>query len=213
MSRSAFLLGGSSVIVAVALAGAASVSRAATLETSLPAWEAAAITYSETTSFGVPDGTSISGFTTTDGVSVSVNEDVTSIGDGWETWCCGYTGQVLADYSSTSVSYTLNTPVTAFGFFAEPDPFEILAITLDLSDGGTVTQDVNGLGGASFFGWVGGGVTGFTVSSSADFAVGDFYSSIAVPEPSTWAMMLLGFAGLGFAGYRQRRKLAGAVSV
>ena len=27
-----------------------------------------------------------------------------------------------------------------------------------------------------------------------------------VPEPSTWAMMLLGFAGLGFAGYRQMRK-------
>ena len=26
----------------------------------------------------------------------------------------------------------------------------------------------------------------------------------AVPEPSTWAMMLLGFAGLGFAGYRRR---------
>jgi PEP-CTERM motif len=30
-----------------------------------------------------------------------------------------------------------------------------------------------------------------------DFALGG-----AVPEPSTWAMMLLGFAGLGFAGYR-----------
>ena len=27
-----------------------------------------------------------------------------------------------------------------------------------------------------------------------------------VPEPSTWAMMLLGFAGLGFAGYRHGRK-------
>jgi hypothetical protein len=27
-----------------------------------------------------------------------------------------------------------------------------------------------------------------------------------VPEPSTWAMMLLGFAGLGFAGYRRSRK-------
>jgi hypothetical protein len=26
----------------------------------------------------------------------------------------------------------------------------------------------------------------------------------AVPEPSTWAMMLLGFAGLGFAAYRQK---------
>src|SRR5580704_6800805 len=28
----------------------------------------------------------------------------------------------------------------------------------------------------------------------------------AVPEPATWAMMLLGFAGLGFAGYRKSRE-------
>jgi len=28
----------------------------------------------------------------------------------------------------------------------------------------------------------------------------------AVPEPSTWAMMLLGFVGLGFLGYRQNTK-------
>jgi hypothetical protein len=27
-----------------------------------------------------------------------------------------------------------------------------------------------------------------------------------VPEPSTWAMMLLGFAGLGFMGYRASAK-------
>jgi hypothetical protein len=30
----------------------------------------------------------------------------------------------------------------------------------------------------------------------------------AVPEPSTWAMMLLGFAGVGFAGYRSTRTRA-----
>jgi hypothetical protein len=30
----------------------------------------------------------------------------------------------------------------------------------------------------------------------------------AVPEPSTWAMMLLGFAGLGYAGYRKARPAA-----
>jgi hypothetical protein len=35
-----------------------------------------------------------------------------------------------------------------------------------------------------------------------EFAVGG-----AVPEPSTWAMMLLGFAGLGFAGYRAKGRL------
>ena len=34
-----------------------------------------------------------------------------------------------------------------------------------------------------------------------DFAVGG-----AVPEPSTWAMMLIGFAGLGYAGYRRARE-------
>ena len=33
-------------------------------------------------------------------------------------------------------------------------------------------------------------------------------SMTAVPEPSTWAMMLLGFAGLGIAGYRVRRNSA-----
>jgi phospholipase/lecithinase/hemolysin len=29
--------------------------------------------------------------------------------------------------------------------------------------------------------------------------------ALVAPEPSTWAMMLLGFAGLGFAGWRARR--------
>ena len=39
-----------------------------------------------------------------------------------------------------------------------------------------------------------------------DFAIGG-----AVPEPSTWAMMLVGFAGLGFAG--SRRSLKGKAKV
>jgi hypothetical protein len=30
----------------------------------------------------------------------------------------------------------------------------------------------------------------------------------AVPEPSTWAMMLLGFCGLGFVAYRRKNKMA-----
>lgn len=38
----------------------------------------------------------------------------------------------------------------------------------------------------------------------------DFRSGSPAPEPSTWAMMLLGFAGLGFAGYRASRKTIAA---
>jgi hypothetical protein len=33
-----------------------------------------------------------------------------------------------------------------------------------------------------------------------------------VPEPSTWTMMLIGFAGVGFAGYRKARSARTALS-
>jgi len=32
------------------------------------------------------------------------------------------------------------------------------------------------------------------------------FAATAVPELSTWAMVLVGFAGLSFAGYRRTRK-------
>ena len=35
-------------------------------------------------------------------------------------------------------------------------------------------------------------------------------ATLAIPETPTWAMMLLGFAGLGYAGYRTSRKASGA---
>jgi hypothetical protein len=35
------------------------------------------------------------------------------------------------------------------------------------------------------------------------FGVGTFAVS-AVPEPSTWAMMILSFTGLGFMAYRKK---------
>jgi hypothetical protein len=43
-----------------------------------------------------------------------------------------------------------------------------------------------------------------TEAKSVDFIV-DNIAVVAVPEPSTWAMMILGFAGVGFITYRRRR--------
>ena len=43
---------------------------------------------------------------------------------------------------------------------------------------------------------------------SPPFALLDSVSLTAVPEPSTWAMMALGFAGLGFVAHRRRAKLS-----
>ena len=49
------------------------------------------------------------------------------------------------------------------------------------------------------------GSCGETESGAPPFALIDSVALNAVPEPSTWAMMLLGFAGLGYAGFRRRR--------
>jgi hypothetical protein len=69
----------------------------------------------------------------------------------------------------------------------------------------------------------GGTVAGAEAALEAGLLAGETYINIhtmafpggeirgflaAVPEPSTWAMMLIGFAGLGFAFRRSRRKMS-----
>jgi Protein of unknown function (DUF642)/PEP-CTERM motif len=49
------------------------------------------------------------------------------------------------------------------------------------------------------------GSTGFSYIGVDNVSVVET-SPGGVPEPSTWAMMLVGFAGLGYAGYRRARK-------
>jgi hypothetical protein len=46
--------------------------------------------------------------------------------------------------------------------------------------------------------------TGYTPLGGGD----GYFTASFVPEPSTWVMMLLGFVGLGFAGYRSHRGMA-----
>jgi hypothetical protein len=59
------------------------------------------------------------------------------------------------------------------------------------------------------FGYVLNSVTSPSGAASTNYSYEVAYSitvaTVAAPEPSTWTMMGLGFAGLGFAGYRARR--------
>jgi Na+-transporting NADH:ubiquinone oxidoreductase subunit NqrB len=48
------------------------------------------------------------------------------------------------------------------------------------------------------------------IVSSGTFSIGSPTVVTAVPEPSTWAMMILGFAGLGFMACRRPRTSARA---
>jgi hypothetical protein len=64
---------------------------------------------------------------------------------------------------------------------------------------------------ADFYGNQGGEVVFSNLTSDGVFTTtaGEQFASVAaVPEPSTWAMMILGFAGIGFMAYRRKSKPA-----
>jgi PEP-CTERM motif len=74
------------------------------------------------------------------------------------------------------------------GVFTTLDPFGSTAVTANgINDNGNVV---------GFYVNAAGATIGFESTP---------LGSTPIPEPSTWAMMLLGFAGLGFLGYRKVR--------
>jgi hypothetical protein len=90
---------------------------------------------------------------------------------------------------------------------------------------GNWTGTSNHFAGPIDFTITGVSVSDFVANSKGFFAVADVLGSrgtgeaggnmgtvVGTPEPSTWAMMLLGFAGLGFAGYRKARSARTALS-
>lgn len=70
---------------------------------------------------------------------------------------------------------------------------------------GTVTENFNQLHAFSFNPTAGGNTLTFVITDTGPptaFRVDGFAS--AVPEASTWAMMMLGFFGVGFLAYRRK---------
>jgi hypothetical protein len=134
-----------------------------------------------------------------------------------------------ADTSTFSINFS--GPIAAFGFYGTDigDFGGVLSLTLTDAGGQTSSLIVPasvGSGGAQpengsvlYFGFYDLSDTytsiAFNNSNTSDvfgfdnFTVGlEAQVNPGVPEPSTWAMMILGFAGIGFMGYRRRNKSA-----
>jgi PEP-CTERM motif len=98
----------------------------------------------------------------------------------------GVDGLTVSDNSGTLFS---STPASS-SWVLENVNFQAVANNDVLTFGGTTPQTLNA-----------------AEDPAGDFNVGvDAVRVSAVPEPSTWAMMILGFAGIGLMAYRRSRK-------
>ena len=96
---------------------------------------------------------------------------------------------------------------TAWDYPGQGNFLDIYGLAFTISGGDLVDMFSNGVGtgvdptSPAVFGLV-----VATPAAAVDYVATGVAAS--TPEPSTWAMMILGFASLGFAGYRASRKAA-----
>ncbi len=96
------------------------------------------------------------------------------------------------------------------------DPNAYLHVSVG-SDGLTLHDDVPAAYQKYSFSFVGSGSDTLAISAQTipsywyvdNISIADASTASAVPETGTWAMMLLGFAGLGLASYRRKASDSG----
>jgi hypothetical protein len=111
---------------------------------------------------------------------------------------------IQIDYSNVAGIYN-GVSQTAEIIFGEPGPiitpadFQVL--------GSALGEFVQYSGPTLFTGSANAPVFPFATSNLSSLVDGPATITIsaAVPEPSTWAMMILGFAGVGFLAYRRKQ--------
>ncbi|WP_309643293.1 PEPxxWA-CTERM sorting domain-containing protein [Phenylobacterium sp.] len=161
------------------------------------------------------DFTSVS--SVTDGI-LTVTFDTSearTVGSGWSTWGSppdteGSTPKIAYTNGLTTITFQSSAPMGIFGFEVEGNPFDVRNFTVDYYLGatlqGSISRAVNGSAGARLMA-ASGTFDRAVVSSDTDFAFGQVrYGVSAVPEPATWAMMIIGFGAVGGMVRNQRRR-------
>ena len=118
-------------------------------------------------------------------------------------------------FQTATFTGTLNAPGTekvTFNLSADDDAFLAVDGNIVLQDGGVHPLDPTGVSVTELLSGGSHSVEIFYADRHTVAAALDFSESItAVPEPASWAMMLVGFGGLGVA-MRSRRKQAAATA-
>lgn len=175
------------------------------------------------------DPSAISDFTNvtsiTDGVvtvNFSTSMNKRTVSSSWISWSVAPDSQrlgpndplpVFSSNQETAVTFTLSTPVSVFGFEAEPNLFGVYTMTAQFYDAsgnllGIISRDVNGDAGARLFAAQSNvPIASVVFSSNVDWAAGAFRYQLpagpVIPEPTT--MALFGVGLLGFLPLRRRR--------
>lgn len=150
----------------------------------------------------------------------TIAAEITANLDGAVYDISSITGTVTEGGNTYSITGALPSAVTGIspaGFYFYDNTVTQAGGSFDLSATGILftadTPDFYGLALSEFNIWSNGGGS-YTLSTTASNNVNAEYQGTgsviagAVPEPSTWAMMILGFCGLGFMTYRRRNQSA-----
>jgi hypothetical protein len=161
--------------------------------------------------------TAFSPYTTSDNVTASITLNA-ALGPNLPFSPITPTAFVFKDGVQTISDTTPNVTLVSLFFSTDSTGgiFDWNAV-VDVQVGIGITDQIQTIGvhGASPFfqdeGQFPAGTSAFALTNS-NTGQWTIQSQSAVPEPSTWAMMILGFCGLGFMAYRRKSKLTSSAA-
>ena len=116
-----------------------------------------------------------------------------------------------------AIDGNVNTNFYAAPYIYHPNVEQNVTLTINLNSPADLTSltifgrtdccTYRDLYNVSLFNSAGQLLSSFELDATNSASATETFAS-AVPEPSTWAMLILGFAGLGFVGYRRNGKAA-----